>query len=480
QQAIKQIAELLGGWPVALRLAGHYLHSTGEPATDYLRWLQEELLLKKAQNGKNRAVSLDGIIQHSVNQLSKEARLALEITGVLAFAPFRERAKVALLKHFNHCMMWELCRLLISLLVHRQAWLLHSTERDLRFCRKVLNELVDMGLLERQGEGWQVSHSLIYAYVHKEMFLSDVTHKLLALYYRDFFERYSRAGSEGYALLDEERVHCLQVMKSCLNREQWKEVQDLARAMWEYLDQSERWPEQLAAQKMRLIAARRAGDLREQVLCYHTLGYECRKRGENEQAITYYTSALKRARKLNNNKEQILLLDSIAMIYQDLDKHEQALECYQQALSLCQKIGDQEKESDILNYIGQLFEEQDNYDQALHYYKQALALGQEGGNRYGEAEVLDDIGTIYQSQGQFAKAMECQEQALNIYYELGDQERQAGSLINIGFTLAALDQFARAEESMTLAVEMAETLELPELDEYRDALEQVRAERQGA
>ncbi|MCI5116187.1 MAG: tetratricopeptide repeat protein [Candidatus Electrothrix sp. AX1] len=423
---------------------------------------------------------LVGIIQHSVNQLSKEARIALEITGVLAFAPFRERAKVALLKNFNHCMMWELCRLLISLLVHRQAWLLHSTERDLRFCRKVLNKLVDMGLLERQGEGWQVSHSLIYAYVHKEMFLSDVTHKLLALYYRDFFERYSKAGPEGYALLDEERVHCLQVMESCLNREQWKEVRDLARAMWEYLDQSERWPEQLAAQKMRLIAARRAGDLREQVLCYHRLGYECRKRWEHEQAITYYTSALKRARKLNNNKEQILLLDSIAMIYQDLDKHEQALECYQQALSLCQKIGDQERESDILNYIGQLFEEQDNYDQALHYYKQALALGQEGGNRYGEAEVLDDIGAIYQSQGQFAKAMECQEQALNIYYELGDQEHQAESLINIGFTLAALDQFARAEESMTLAVEMAETLELPELDEYRDALEQVRAERQGA
>uniref|UniRef100_UPI004056BDFC NB-ARC domain-containing protein n=1 Tax=Candidatus Electrothrix sp. TaxID=2170559 RepID=UPI004056BDFC len=42
QEAVEQIAGLLGGWPVALRLAGHYLHSTGEPAADYLRWLQKE------------------------------------------------------------------------------------------------------------------------------------------------------------------------------------------------------------------------------------------------------------------------------------------------------------------------------------------------------------------------------------------------------------------------------------------------------
>uniref|UniRef100_UPI004056A702 NB-ARC domain-containing protein n=1 Tax=Candidatus Electrothrix sp. TaxID=2170559 RepID=UPI004056A702 len=257
QEAIEEIAELLGGWPVALRLAGHYLHSTGEPAADYLRWLQVELLMEKAQNGKNRAVGLDGIIQRSVDQLSKEARLALEIIGVLAFAPFREGANVALLKHFNHRMVWELCRLLKSLLVQRKAWLLHSTERDLRFCRKVLNELVDMGLLARCGKGWQVSHILIYTYAHKKMFLSDVTHKLLAWYYRDFFEKHSKAGPEGYALLDEERIHCLQVMESCLNREQWKEVQDLAKAIWEYLDQSGHWPEQLAAQKMRLTAARK-------------------------------------------------------------------------------------------------------------------------------------------------------------------------------------------------------------------------------
>jgi hypothetical protein len=42
QEAVEEICILLGGWPLALRIAGHYLHTSGESATAYLRWLEQE------------------------------------------------------------------------------------------------------------------------------------------------------------------------------------------------------------------------------------------------------------------------------------------------------------------------------------------------------------------------------------------------------------------------------------------------------
>ncbi len=477
QEAIEQIAGLLGGWPVALRIAGHYLRSTGEPATDYLRWLHEEPFQELGEREEKQAAIMAVLMGRSVDQLSKGARIALEIIGTMALAPFNEGAVVSLLKNFNYGSIWGRFRLFKSLLVHRKTWFVHYTDKDLRFCHKVLNELVDMGLLERQEEGWQVSHSLIYVYVRREMPLLDVAHKLLAWYYRDFFEKQSKVGPEGYALLDEERVHGLRVMESCLDREQWKEVRGLASSMWGYLDQREYWTEQRAAQKMRLTAARKTGNRHDEVTCYHMLGYDCGKRGEHEQAIAYYKSGLKRVCKQGEHKEQILLLDGIALSYQEQDKCEQALEYYQQGLSISQEIGDQEQEIDILNNIGQLFEEQDNYDQALHYYKQALALEKETGDRYGEAEVLDDIGIICKNQGQLTKAMEYHEQSLSIYYELGDRQRQADVLINIGFIQEDMGECARAEKSLALAVEIEEAINSPNLEKSRDCLEELRAMR---
>ncbi len=41
ESTVQAICQQLGGWPLALRLAGHYLRNTGESATDYLRWLEK-------------------------------------------------------------------------------------------------------------------------------------------------------------------------------------------------------------------------------------------------------------------------------------------------------------------------------------------------------------------------------------------------------------------------------------------------------
>ncbi|MCW5213412.1 NACHT domain-containing protein [Desulfobulbus sp. TB] len=164
---VKAICEQLGGWPLALRLAGHYLRNTGESVTEYLRWLEKEPF-KELGDGKHQDENAALLLRRSVEQLNWKGQFALNIIGVLAFAPFTARPIVAFLKNINFNTPWEFCRLLKARIVHRKTWLVRCSDNDLRFCRDVLNELVIFGLLEHKGEGWVVSHALIHTYIRTE------------------------------------------------------------------------------------------------------------------------------------------------------------------------------------------------------------------------------------------------------------------------------------------------------------------------
>jgi len=87
----------MGGWPLALRIAGQYLRNTGESATEYLRWLEKEPL-KELGDGEYQEENAALLLRRSVEQVSEDAKFALNIIGALAFAPFTERPVAVLLK----------------------------------------------------------------------------------------------------------------------------------------------------------------------------------------------------------------------------------------------------------------------------------------------------------------------------------------------------------------------------------------------
>jgi hypothetical protein len=213
--SVTDICKILGGWPVALRIAGRYLRKTKESAATYLKWLAKEPF-KELGDGTHQEENAALLLRRSVKKVSDDAQFALNIIGALAFAPFTERSVVALLKNVNYRTPWDVCRWLKTMLAHRRTWLLRCTDDDLRFCHTVLNELVEYGLLVKQDERWQVSHALIHVYLRSKMPLNRWLLKVLAQSYIAFCQEQSAAGIKGYALLNDERAHCLRLMESCL------------------------------------------------------------------------------------------------------------------------------------------------------------------------------------------------------------------------------------------------------------------------
>ncbi|MCI5158502.1 MAG: tetratricopeptide repeat protein, partial [Candidatus Electrothrix sp. AUS1_2] len=93
----------------------------------------------------------------------------------------------------------------------------------------------------------------------------------------------------------------------------------------------------------------------------------------------------------------------------------------------------------------------------------------------GEGTTLNNIGSIYYAQGNYAKAIEYREQTLAILREQGDRGLEAQCCWNLGLTYEDMGDLAEAEEHIMQAVQIAEQMNHPSLEKYRDGLARMRA-----
>jgi tetratricopeptide (TPR) repeat protein len=446
--SVAGICTLLGGWPVALRIAGRYLSSTGESAADYLRWLEQEPF-KELATGQHQEENAALLLRRSVAAVSEDARLALGMAGWLAFAPIAREPLAAIL------------------------------DSDERRARNALNELVNYGLLETRQERWQTSHALIHTYARTELALSTESLEQLAGWYIAFCEAASEEGVQGYLRLDDERAHCLRLMESCLASKLWQEVKLLAGAINTYLDRQGHWTEKLSAFEMALIAAQQAGDRKDEGVCLNNLGYTYRRRGEYEKALSYYEQSLPIHREVGDKKEEGVTLNNIAEICQQQDNYDKALEYFEQSLTVKREINDRKGEGTTLNNIGQLYDKQRKQETALQHYELSLSIARELVDKPGEGITLNNIASTYRAQGKHTKALEYYHNALAICQQLGERAGEAVTHWNIGTAYIDIGDLAKAEEHISQAVQIAEQIGHPSLEKYREGLKQVRARRRG-
>lgn len=140
EPTIRQICQLVGRLPLALRLVGRYLALHQEEAGAYLQWLQDSPLAALDQ-GQSQHESVPRLLGRSVSKLSQDARRALVIVGLLAPATFDR----------------DIITQVLSLAPER--------------ARQAFNELVEYGLLLHHEQQDAVSHALIHTYA-REMLLA--------------------------------------------------------------------------------------------------------------------------------------------------------------------------------------------------------------------------------------------------------------------------------------------------------------------
>ncbi len=425
----REICELVGNLPLAIRLAGRYMATRGLMAGEYLDWLQETGL-EALDFGNRREESVRVLMARSVAQVAEEARQALAVTGVLALAPFRVEPVAAALK------------------------------KTIMATRADLGALVNYGLLERPDTGYVVSHPLVHTFASRVMALEKGQLLQLAAYYNTFTREEREQGREGFARLDDERAHIMRVISVCEQNEAWEAVDRLVWAVGDYLDRQGHAAERIAALQAGVHAARETGNQSGEGAHLGNLGSTYAGLGEGDRAIDFYQQALAIAQEISDRRGEGDHLGNLGSAYYRLGEVNKAIDFYQQALAIAREIGDRRGEGNHLGNLGNTYRILGEVDKAIDFYQQALTISREIGNRRGEEADLGNLGNAYQNRGEVEKAIDFYQQALTIAREIGDRRGEGVGLGNLGNAYRNRGDMERAinfcQQALTIAQEIGD------------------------
>ncbi len=196
--------------------------------------------------------------------------------------------------------------------------------------------------------------------------------------------------------------------------------------------------------------------------------------GNLEDAQELYQQALAIYQEIGSREGESATLNNLAISVYAKGDYATALMYLEQSLAIDRELGDKKGEGVTLSNISQIYKAQGNYASAMTYLEQSLAIRQEIGDKAGKGVTLNNISQIYDALGDYASAMTYLEQSLAIRQEIGDKAGEAVTSWNIGLTYEEQGDLKQAEAYTSRAVQLAEELGHPDLENYREGLEQVR------
>ena len=426
EKTCRSICILLGCLPLAIFLAGRYLAHRRQLAGDYLAWLKETPL-EALDMGTRQHQSIPLLMDHSLEQVSEQARACFGLAGVMALKPFDPEVVA------------------IALQVSAQK------------ANISLGELVDYGLLTRPDSRYQITHALAHAYARERLPVQSDALTRLAQHYNKLSREQTSLGLPGFGLLDAHRDHILAVQSACNNVGLWEEVRSLAWDVKDYLDLQGHSGERVALLQMGLEAARSDRASYDEASFLTMLGLASTDLGNARKAIDYHMQSLNIFRKIGEKQGEGADLGNLGLAYAALGDARKAIEYYELELAITREIGDRRGEGDALGNLGNAYATLGDARQAIEYYEQALAIAREIGDRRGEGADQGNLGSAYINLGDVRKAIEYYEQALAIAREIGDRRGEGNHLGNMGNACAALGDARKAidyhEQALAIARE---------------------------
>ncbi|MCG3207293.1 MAG: hypothetical protein FOGNACKC_00893 [Anaerolineae bacterium] len=346
----RPLCELVGHLPLAVRLAGRYLARSHDSAADYLDWLQSTPL-EALNQGQRRHDSVPLLLERSLKQVNETARSVLAVVGLLALVPFdRETIAAAL-------------------------------ETEAAVLRQPLAELLNYGLLLRQGERYVISHALVLTYARKMPRPPAPLLNLLA-YFTALAQQQDERGREGYLRLDAERRHLLELLGRC-SPNQAGAALNLLNAIDTYLMLRGYTVERRLAWESGLRLTVDAGDERGQANCIKALGD----------------------------------------VHLRLAEYEAARQRYEEARPIYHAIGDRLGEANCIDSLGQVAMRQKDWPTAKITLQTGLKLYQAINSTYDLAWSHYFLGQVAVGQGDPATAQEYYQTALKLFETIGLQSQ---------------------------------------------------------
>ncbi|MDX1687824.1 MAG: tetratricopeptide repeat protein [Candidatus Promineifilaceae bacterium] len=474
-----QICELVGRLPLAVRLVGRYLDETGEPAADYLAWL-EDTPLQALDHGRRQEESVPVLLEKSLAQASDEARKVLSVVGLLALAPFSREPLAAAL------------------------------ERSPNQLRKPLGELVSYGLLLRSGKQYEVSHALVQTFARRRLVAPEGSLARVADYLIRLAREHQNQGLEQDEAMDAARPHIMALSARLAEQGMRESLIELAHIVTRsrgdgYLQVRGFWNDEEAYLKRALQACEflmgeATGDgkatwARHKADLAFALGDLYFYRDQYGPAAEAFDESLALTRHVDDGREEAAATHlKLGEIYLNRSRFDRAREHFGKSLQIREGLGEEQSVlAPIHLWIGRTYGRQRSYEEARRHYQKSFDYYQEAGKKTEGAFVLTQLGALafdqawdylrrsealleqaepslrsaevrrelanhYRWNKRFEKAEALQLLSLQDFERLEDRHNIAWSLQSLGDTYFEMGDLQKAEEKYRQALKYFEEL----------------------
>jgi tetratricopeptide (TPR) repeat protein len=459
-----QICQSLGGLPLAIRLAGHYLSATEEEIAYYLNWLKTSPL-GALDFGKHQHESISVLLNQSFLQLSKVAQSTLRIIGVFAPSPFTAEIIESALK-------------------------LPETK-----VRQGLGELVNYGFLKKDNQRYVITHALIHVFT-KNYRPRVAEIKRVFAYYEDLEKQ---GKTKDFSFLESEKAHLVSIQTICLSLGLFDETQKIINVFTElmlnggFLSDLEtllvnginasklshnvsnegRNLKNLGSTKVRqgqpevgrslyeeaLSLAKKVHDKRAECAVIGNIGNTLLVENDTKKALTYYKKALKISRIFLDGEFEETWLCNIGVVLLQMSKHEQAEQYLLDALKIAISHNNIDTKEKAQGNLGEVYQKTGQIEKAFEYFEKACYSAFEIGDKYYEKRWTSSLAELNKSQNRLAKAIELYNQSLIIAKKVDDKDDEIKALMGIINCLLLEGKIEQIDEYKSALLSIAETYE---------------------
>ncbi|MFX0123503.1 MAG: tetratricopeptide repeat protein [Candidatus Hodarchaeota archaeon] len=156
------------------------------------------------------------------------------------------------------------------------------------------------------------------------------------------------------------------------------------------------------------------------------------RKGDLENALTYFKAGLGRFKEVNNNQKISEAFNNIGVIYYLKGELDHALNNHLQSLAIREEIGNNQEIAASYTNIGLVYERMGDFNWALTYSQKSLALFKEIGNNQEIARALANVGGIYHQKGDLDRALNNYKKSYSYFKDIGNEGEIAWALTNVG------------------------------------------------
>jgi tetratricopeptide (TPR) repeat protein len=463
EKVVRDIVDLCGYLPLAIRIAGARLRS--RPEWSASRWISR-LSDERHRLGELRVGDLEvrSSFSLSYDELDPAHARLFRLLGLLHASDFAPPVVSAL-----------------------AATPLHAAER-------ILDVLTDAQLVESIGDGRYRFHDLLRLFARERLEVEEPEQERVAALQRTI-EWYVAAAESASTLLpsfrlpntdesidaqqpkelpaeigqresmawfEAEHPNLMAAIEQALDAELHELVWRLAVNLAGYFDIRAAWGDWQHTHRLALSALRQSPSAAGEAAILRGLGEAYRSQARWEAAVKYLEDALPLYREVNDNCGEAYTLIGLGDVYRCKANWLEAINCLDRCLVLFRAEHDRSGEAYTLRALGDLYRYQGRWDEATSYLNEALRLFQELGDRSGEARTQRGLAIVYSDQGRWDSAISSLNECIPIFRELRDRRWEARAVRSLGVVYTHQNRLDEAIHCLTQSLPV-----LQELDDKR-------------